>query len=174
LLRHPGRSPGRRPFDGFWLGAYDPSGVAPSGEAVEVATGTLPVSSTALPASSLLWSQPIEIPAATKVAPALGVLTLESAAAAGAAPAPTNVLFLAWTTADATIEFARLNGATGQWAPSDPPVVLPTGSLTVFPAAFGGFNESVNGECIRSSGLGATLVKKPHRDVFSSVHTPCP
>jgi hypothetical protein len=152
------------------------SWVAPSGEAVEVATGTVPVSITALPATSLIWSQPIEIPAATKVAPALGVFTLETPPV-GAVAAPSNVLFLAWTTADATIDFARLDAATGRWAPSDPPVALPAGPLTIFPVAVGGFTHSVDGECFRTDSLSLTSKKNPpsvEELPSTGVHTPCP
>jgi hypothetical protein len=94
---------------------------APSGTAVTVVSAPLPLSGNA-------WSAPIRIPVQTEAAPALGVFTVAS-------PAPTEALFLAWTTPNLNIDFARWDSAAAEWVNSPSPVPLPTGPLTSYTPA---------------------------------------
>ena len=71
----------------------------------------------------------------TLVAPALGVFTVGE-------PAPTQALFLAWTTPNLNIDFARWEGAAGQWVNASSPVALPAGPLTSYTPAL---NSSTSG-----------------------------
>jgi len=73
-------------------------------------------------------SAPVRIPVQTLVAPALGVFTVDQ-------PAPTQALFLAWTTPNSNIDFARWEGGAGQWVDSASPVALPAGPLTSYTPA---------------------------------------
>ena len=94
---------------------------APSGTAVTVVSAPLPLSGNS-------WSAPIRIPVQTEAAPALGVFTF-------ATPTLTEALFLAWTTPNLNIEFARWDSAAAQWVNSPSPVPLPTGPLTSYTPA---------------------------------------
>jgi hypothetical protein len=145
--------------------------VAPSGEAVSVASATLPLSSNS-------WSDQIQIPVQTKVAPTLGVFVVANPVPSTAAEL-VQALFISWTKADGTIGFARWNSQVGQWAPSDSPIPLPTGPLTDLPVALTGFNVvNPNLVCVHHSVIGYTGVggdgKPRHKVVTRQVTGGCP
>ena len=148
-----------------------------SGEAVAVSTGTIVPSASALSQPSIAWSAPIEIAAAqTKVAPSLGVFTVGDSTP-GAASELVESLFLAWTNADSTVEFARFNPLTGTWAPSASPSPLPVGTFTVQAPALASFTyQTPNQECLRSNVVGVTGKKPSHPvDVAAKpIGTVCP
>jgi hypothetical protein len=148
--------------------------VKPSGEAVSESTGTLMPSASAIAQPSIAWSAPIEIEAQTKVAPALGVLTVGDSTP-GAASELVEALFLAWTNADSTIEFARWNPATGRWARSASPVPLGTDAQTIQAPALASFTfHTPNAECLRSDDVGYTGKKRPRRMFEKGIPTVCP
>jgi hypothetical protein len=140
--------------------------VEPSGDAISIIAATLPLSSSS-------WSaQPVQIPGQTKVAPALGVLTVDSATPSAAAET-VNLLFLAWTTDDLTIDFARWDASSGQWEPSEPPVALPSAPLTRFtPALLVDTALSPNQECISTDNVGWTEGNGVQN--LSQITKPCP
>ena len=150
--------------------------VKPSGEAVAVSTGTIVPSASALSPPSIAWSAPIEIAAQTQVAPSLGVFTVGDSTP-GAASELVESLFLAWTNADSTVEFARFNPLTGKWTPSASPSPLPAGIFTVQAPALASFTyQAPNQECLRSNVVGVTGKKPSHPvDVFSKpIGSVCP
>jgi hypothetical protein len=142
--------------------------VEPSGEAISIIAATLPLSSDS-------WSaQPVQFPVDTKVAPALGVLTVENPTPSAAAET-VNFLFLAWTTDDSTIGFARWGASSGQWERAAAPVPMPEGPITHFSPALLGFAFlSPNEVCERSNNVGYTDHENPPRNVLRQVVQPCP
>lgn len=145
-----------------------------SGEAVAVSTGTPMPSASALAAPSIAWSTPIEIAAQTKVAPSLGVFTVGDSTP-GAASELVDALFLAWTNPDSSIEFARWNPLTAQWARSASPVPLGPELLTVQAPALGSFTFlTPKKECRRSEVVGTTGDKHPHHVHEHGIPTVCP
>jgi hypothetical protein len=107
------------------------------GESVEVESATLPLSSGS-------WSaKPKPISAHTRVAPALGVLTYT---------ANKEVLTLAWTTTESTVEFADFDPSTSEWSVTKSPFDLPSVAFTVLTPAMGSFTyRSSDGECFNSN-----------------------
>jgi hypothetical protein len=142
--------------------------VKPSGEAVAVSAGTIVPSVSELSQPSIAWSAPIEIAAQTKVAPSLGVFTVGDSTP-GAASELVESLFLAWTDADSTVEFARFNPLTGTWARTASPSPVPAGTLTVQAPALASFTfRTPDDAYIRSNVVGVTGKKTPHRvDIFA-------
>jgi hypothetical protein len=148
--------------------------VKPLGEAIALSTGTIVPSASKLSAPSIDWSAPIEISAQTKVAPSLGVFTVGDSTP-GAASELVESLFLAWTNADSTVEFARFNPPTGTWARTAYPV--PTGTFTVQAPALASFaSRTPNESCFRSNVVGVTGKKPSHPvDILAKpINTPCP
>jgi hypothetical protein len=142
--------------------------VDPSG-AVSVASSTLPLSKTS-------WRQPTQLSAQSKVAPALGVLTIRNPSP-GSAAERVHALFLAWTQADSTIHFSRWDGQTTQWMPSAPPFPLTPGPLTNLAPALHGFDfESTNHECLAVNNLAYAGLGPHHRHKieFHQVTGGCP
>jgi hypothetical protein len=139
--------------------------VEPSGEAVSVAVATLPLTSSS-------WSGRRKIPANTRVAPALGVLTVANA------PDPTepNALFVSWTTPESTLGFARWDGSIAEWVPADSPIPLASGPLTSLAPALSGFTTgSSNQECFYTNTLAFTGEEKPRHKVHTKqVRQGCP
>jgi hypothetical protein len=142
--------------------------VTPSGESVGVSTGTLVPSASVLSQPSIAWSAPIEMTAQTKVAPSLGVFTVGDSTP-GAARELVESLFLAWTNADSTVEFARFNPLTGKWARSASPSPVPAGTFTVRAPALASFTyQTPDKECLRSNAVGITGKKPSHPvDLFA-------
>jgi hypothetical protein len=121
--------------------------VEPSGDAVSVAVGTLPLTSSS-------WSERRKIPAHTHVAPALGVLAVATASN----PNESNALFVSWTTLQSTINFARWDSSTTQWVPADSPFPLASGPLTSSAPALNGFTTmSPNDVCFFTNNLAYTV-----------------
>jgi hypothetical protein len=148
--------------------------VKPLGEAVALSTGTIVPSASKLSPPSIDWSAPIEISAQTKVAPSLGVFTVGESTP-GAAGELVESLFLAWTNADSTVEFARFNPPAGTWARTASPV--PAGTFTVQAPALASFtSRTPNEACFRSNVVGVTRKGPSHPvDVFARpIGTPCP
>jgi len=140
---------------------------ASSGEGVWVTAATLPLSSAS-------WSQPTLIPASTKVAPALGVFNIENPVP-GAAATTVNRLYLAWTNADATVDFVRFDPVTGQWQSVASPVPLPAGPLTTDSPALLGFaylSPNLQSECV--SNVGWTSPGQSHRTNLAQKGHTCP
>jgi hypothetical protein len=141
---------------------------APNGQTVSVASATPPLSSGS-------WSgQAIQIPAQSRVAPALGVLTVPGAP--NSAAQSSQALFLAWTAPDSTVHFARWNPQLAQWAGSPSPIPLPTGPLTHRTVALNGFTFQENQVCFYINGL-ADVGEGPghrHKVDFRKVTGGCP
>ncbi len=118
--------------------------VSSSGETVEVASATLPLTSGS-------WtSAAVTVTAHTKVAPGLGVLY-------GAGTLGGDALYLAWTSAQSTLEFAYLDDQTQQWVATNPPVPLPPGPLTSLSPALSSHPEPpVNGEAVILNSVAYT------------------
>jgi hypothetical protein len=139
----------------------------PSGEGVWVAAATLPLSSAS-------WSEPVLIPAPTKVAPALSVFNIENPMP-GAAASTVNRLYLAWTSDDASVNFVLWDSATGQWQPTASPVPLPSGPLTAHSPALLGFaylSPNLQSVCLNS--VGWTSQAQPQRVIFGQRAHTCP
>jgi hypothetical protein len=148
--------------------------VSRSGESVSVSTGTIVPSAAVLATPIIDWSSPIAIAAETKLAPALGVFTVGDSTP-GAASELVEAMFIAWTTPDSTVEFARFNPATGQWAGASSPVPLGAAALTSESPAIASFTfHAPNGECLRSDDVGETDKGRPHRVDLRGIPTACP
>ena len=86
-----------------------------------------------------------------------------------------DALFLASTNPDSSIEFARWNPLTAQWARSASPVPLGPESLTVQAPALGSFIFlTPNKECRRAEVVGTTGEKRPHHVHEHGIPTVCP
>jgi hypothetical protein len=142
--------------------------VEPSGKAIGVSIGTIMPSSSELSQPGIAWSAPIEIAAQTQVAPSLGVFTVGDSTP-GAASELVESLFLAWTNADSTVEFARYNPLTETWARTASPSPVPPGTFTVQAPALAGFTfRTPNEACMRSNAVGVTGKKPSHPvDIFA-------
>jgi hypothetical protein len=160
-------SPTTAPALAIYEGRLYVAWAAPSGEGVWVASATLPLSSAS-------WSQPVLIPASTKVAPALGVFNVENPVP-GAAASTVNRLYLAWTSDDATINFVRWDSASGQWQSAASPVSLPSGPLTADSPVLLGLaylSPNMQSECL--SNVGWTSRGQPHRTNLAQKGHTCP
>jgi hypothetical protein len=140
--------------------------VEPSGQRISVIAAALPLSSSP-------WSaQPVIVPVETKVAPALSVFTIDNPVP-GAAAETVNQLFLAWTSEDATLNFARWTGTA--WQAAQSPVELPSGAITDDSPALLNFAYVLpDAECIRTNDVAWTGDKRPRRIELRQIIKPCP
>ncbi len=130
------------------------------------------VASAALPVSSASWAQPVLVPAATKVAPALSVFNIENPVP-GAAASTVNRLYLAWTSDDATVKFVRWE--SGQWQPAASPVPLPAGPLTGdSPALLSLAYLSPNMQSVCLANVGWRSQGRPHENNLAQKGHLCP
>jgi hypothetical protein len=147
--------------------------LTPSGESIAVSIGTLTPSAAAQVAPSITWSAPIEIAARSSWAPAIGVLVVGDSTP-GTTSELVDALFIAWTTPDSTVQFARYNPVTHQWAPSASPVPLGTVQTIDSPALASFAFRGPNDELIDFDGLGGTEKAKPHKSYLRGRYTGAP
>lgn len=116
--------------------------------------GAISAVSTALPLTTTSFSNPmVQVPAQTSTAPALGVFTVIDSA-------PSQSLFLAWTTGNLGISFAEQDSQTGAWSPVNSPIDLPSGALSgVAPALTASVVETPNDACIFTNYLAYTALR---------------
>jgi len=163
-----------RPTTGPTLAVYGDrlyvAWVEPSGEVISVTSATLPLSSSS-------WShQKTQIKALTKVAPALGVFTVPNSTV-GSASKLTQALYLAWTTPQLIVDFARWDPSAAKWKPAPSPISLPSGALTDFNPILDGFTTETSSQQCLSTNVLAVAVKNPlhHRpSIFSQNLHGCP
>jgi hypothetical protein len=165
LIPHATTSPTAGPTLAVYQDHLYVAWVEPSGEAIAVTSATLPLTSSS-------WShQTTQIKVPTKVAPALGVLTVHSSATK-----LTQELFLAWTTPQSTVDFARWDMSGAKWTRVPSPISLPSGALTDLNPVLDGFTSQTNQVCVSSNVIALAFKNGLHHRpvIFSQNLHGCP